>query len=293
MLSAQDTPLPVPNYDGVFYRYDRVAGTLVDLEHQTAATASKPKALGRAGYKAFFYLRGAKSPVRFKTNDLQFIVSLPQRTDPHTIQFFVLRQRKDRRELVEQESNRPSPLGFGQSHNVIDRSEVPIEIQKYGESSYRLIPSNFGIPGRTAASASNSQEIDLYVALSEGVYVYDAVNNLLVPTVAGDFRVDALTPGQRGIDAKAPVQLIYVVDVHRLTRTAGFQEPGLQDPEVQKSYYFVDTGLIAGNVYLFAAAQGLAAWFHNCDKTGLAQQLGLRAEQRVLFAQSIGYPEKE
>jgi hypothetical protein len=45
-----------------------------------------------------------------------------------------------------------------------------------------------------------------------------------------------------------------------------------------------------GNVYLFAAAQGLAAWFHNCDKTGLAQQLGLRAEQRVLFAQSIvGY----
>jgi Nitroreductase family len=74
----------------------------------------------------------------------------------------------------------------------------------------------FGIPGRTAASASNSQEIDLYVALSEGVYVYDAVNNLLVPTVAGDFRVDALTPGQRGIDAKAPVQLIYVVDVHRL-----------------------------------------------------------------------------
>jgi nitroreductase len=151
----------------------------------------------------------------------------------------------------------------------------------------------FGIPGRTAASASNSQEIDLYIALSEGVYVYDAINNQLVPAVAGDFRADALTPGQRSVDAKAPVQLIYVVDVHRLTHTAGFQEPGLQDPEVQKSYYFVDTGLIAGNVYLFAAAQGLAAWFHNCDKTGLAQQLGLRAEQRVLFAQSIGYPEKE
>lgn len=91
--------------------------------------------------------------------------------------------------------------------------------------------------------------------------------------VAGDFRAYALTPGQRGIDAKAPVQLIYVVDVERLTHTAGFQEPGLQDPEVQKSYYFVDTGLIAGNAYVFAAAQGLAAWFHNCDKTGLARQL--------------------
>ena len=150
----------------------------------------------------------------------------------------------------------------------------------------------FGVPGRTAASASNSQEIDLYVAVKEGVYLYDALNNLLAPTVAGDLRVGALTPGQRGVNAKAPVQLIYVVDVDRLTHTAGFQEPGLQDPEVQKSYYYVDTGLIAGNVYLFAASQRLAAWFHNCDRTGLAQRLGLRVEQRVLFAQSIGYPEK-
>jgi len=123
--------------------------------------------------------------------------------------------------------------------------------------------------------------------------LYDALNNRLAPIVAGDLRVGALTPGQRGVAANAPVQLIYVVDIHRLTHTVGFQEPGLHDPEVQKSYYYVDTGLIAGNVYLFAAAQGLAAWFHNCDKAGLAQRLGLRAEQRVLFAQSIGYPENE
>ena len=151
----------------------------------------------------------------------------------------------------------------------------------------------FGVPGRTAASASNSQEIDLYVAREEGVYCYDAPNNRLAPIAAGDLRVAALTPGQRGVEAKAPIQLIYVVDVHRLTHTMGFQEPGLQDAEVQKSYYFVDTGIIAGNVYLFAAAEGLAAWFHNCDNIGLAGRLGLRAEQRVLFAQSVGYPEKK
>ena len=70
---------------------------------------------------------------------------------------------------------------------------------------------------------------------------------------------------------------------------ARFQEPGLKDAEIQKSYYFVDTGLIAGNVYLFAAAQGLAAWFHNCDKPGLAKDLNLRPDQRVLFAQTVGY----
>jgi len=151
----------------------------------------------------------------------------------------------------------------------------------------------FGAPGRTAASASNSQEIDLYVAVEAGVYLYDAISCVLIPVVAGDLRIAALTPGQRDVVASAPVQLIYVVDVHRLTHTSGFQEPGLHDPEVQKAYYYVDTGLIAGNVYLFAASQGLAAWFHNCDKSGLARKLGLRAEQRVLFAQSIGYPGKD
>jgi nitroreductase len=151
----------------------------------------------------------------------------------------------------------------------------------------------FGAPERTAASASNSQEIDLYVALKQGVFLYDANNNLLAPVINGDLRSLALTPGQRGVDAKAPVQLIYVADIHRLTHTKGFQEPGLHDPEVQKSYYFVDTGLIAGNVYLFCAAHGLAAWFHNCDKAGIALQLGLRPEQQVLFAQSVGYPENE
>ncbi len=149
----------------------------------------------------------------------------------------------------------------------------------------------FGLAGRTAASASNSQEIDLFVALREGAYHYDAAGHRLMPVVAGDLRASALTPGQRDVDASAPVQLIYVVDIHRLTHTAGFEEPGLHDPDVQKAYYYVDTGLIAENVYLFAAAHGLAAWFHNCDRSGLARRLGLGPEQRVLFAQSVGYPE--
>lgn len=149
----------------------------------------------------------------------------------------------------------------------------------------------FGVIGRTAASASNSQEIDIYVALKEGVFRYEAGEKLLVPVFEGDLRSRALTPGQPRTGVRAPVQLIYAVDIRRLTHTQGFEEPGLHDTEVQKSYYYVDTGLIAGNVYLFAAANGLAAWFHNCDKT-LAKTLGLNPEQHVLFAQSVGYPKK-
>jgi hypothetical protein len=39
----------------------------------------------------------------------------------------------------------------------------------------------FGQIGRTAASASNSQEIDLYVAMPEGIYLYEAVPHRLTP----------------------------------------------------------------------------------------------------------------
>jgi nitroreductase len=176
-------------------------------------------------------------------------------------------------------------------------SSAPLPIQELSNLLWAACGVNrptgpFGVPGRTAASASNSQEIDLYVALESGVYLYDAINNQLAAIVLQDLRVGALTPGQRGVNAKAPVQLIFVADLDRLTHTAEFLEPALLDIEVQKSYYYVDTGIIAGNVYLFAAAQGLAAWFHCCHRTDLARRLGLRHEQRVLFAQSVGYPEQ-
>ncbi len=142
-----------------------------------------------------------------------------------------------------------------------------------------------GGTGRTAASASNSQEIDLYVALPEGVYLYEAVPHRLTPVVLGDFRARS---GRRAA-ATAPVNIFYVVDIAKYGK-APFQEPGLKDPDVQKSYYYVATGLIAANVYLFAASQGLAAHFHNCDKQNTPREFKLRPEQRVLFAQTVGYP---
>src|SRR5664279_1290668 len=150
----------------------------------------------------------------------------------------------------------------------------------------------FGIPGRTAATASNSQEIDLYVALKEGTYHYDPFKHYLIPVVAGDLRAMAIGRGQVNLGNIAPVRLIYVADIDRLIHTPGYQEPGLLNTEIQKSYYYVDTGLIAGNVYLFAASTGLVAWFHNCDKSGLEEKLNLRVDQRVLFGQTVGYKRK-
>ena len=150
----------------------------------------------------------------------------------------------------------------------------------------------FGTPGRTAASASNSKEIDVYVALEEGVYLYNAIHHRLIPIAADDIRVLSIGPGQANFIVDAPVHLIYVVDINKLTNSSGYEEPGLKDPEIQKSYYFADTGLIAGNVYLFAASRGLAAWFHNCNKENLPAKLKLRSDQRPLFGQTVGYPVK-
>ncbi len=146
--------------------------------------------------------------------------------------------------------------------------------------------ASFGKPGRTAPSASNSQEIDLYIAMPEGVYLYEAIPHRLKPVVAGDFRGRA---GRRGA-ANAPVNIFYVVDLTRYDLGPGQPDRSIGNPEVQKSYYYTDTGFIAQNVYLFAASQGLAAWFHNCDKENTTKEFKLGSQQRVLFAQSVGYP---
>lgn len=157
-LLGQDVTLPMPQYDEVFYRYDPAAQKLIDLERQVATVESKPKAMGFSGYKVSHFLRGSHSTVRFRQSDpLEFVVSLPQRTDPHIVQFFSLRETGHRRELVEAQSNRPSPLGVGTAKDMRDKSAVSYEIRKYGESAYRLIPSKPMPPGEYALSLPTSE----------------------------------------------------------------------------------------------------------------------------------------
>jgi SagB-type dehydrogenase family enzyme len=150
----------------------------------------------------------------------------------------------------------------------------------------------FGGQGSTAGSASNSQEISVYVAMETGTYLYDPESLRLAPVASGDIRALAIGPEQQDAGANAPVRLVYVADIDKFKTTA-FDEPGLHDAEIQKSYYFVDTGLIAENVYLASAALGLASWFHNCDKAALAKELKLKPHQRPLFGQTVGYAEDE
>jgi len=124
------------------------------------------------------------------------------------------------------------------------------------------------------------------LTLAEGVYLYEATPHRLTPVVAGDLRALA---GRRAA-ATAPVNLFFVADLARYDQGPGQPDRSIGNPEVQKGYYYVATGLIASNVYLFAASHGLAAWFHNCNRDAAAKALKLRADQRLLFAQTVGYP---
>ena len=135
--------------------------------------------------------------------------------------------------------------------------------------------------GRTAPSASNSQEMDIYVAMADGLYLYDAKAHLLKPVLADDIR--ALT-GRQAFVKDAPVNLIYVSDLLKMTRAA---------PEDRDFYAAAHTGFISQNVYLFCASEGLATVIRaSIDRPALAKAMGLRRDQKITLAQTVGYPKK-
>ncbi len=134
---------------------------------------------------------------------------------------------------------------------------------------------------RTAPSAMNWQELDLYVALAEGTFRYDAKANTLLPVVAGDLRART---GKQPFVKDAALDLVYVAD---LTRT------GKASAEDQLVYTAADAGFVAQNVYLFCASEGLATVVRGAvDRPALAKVLKLRPEQRIILAQTVGFPKK-
>jgi nitroreductase len=134
------------------------------------------------------------------------------------------------------------------------------------------------IAHRTAPSAMNSQEIDLYVATTEGIYLYEAKGNRLEPVAAGDIR--ARTGGGDFVKV-APLALLFVADLTRLAKAK---------PEDKEWLATIDAGFISQNIYLFCASAGLATVVHETDRTGLRQALHLRPDQKIIIAQSAGYP---
>jgi nitroreductase len=135
---------------------------------------------------------------------------------------------------------------------------------------------------RTAPSASNRQEIDIYVTLPGGAYLWDAKANVLNPIAPGDHRA---ATGTQPFPATAALNLVYVADMSKLNRPA-------TDPQ-QMLNVGADAGFIAENVYLFCASEGLATVVRaSVAKEALAKILQLRETQVIVLAQTVGLPKK-
>ena len=150
-----------------------------------------------------------------------------------------------------------------------------------------LLWSAFGINrpdsgGRTAPSAHNWQEIGVFAALPDGAYRYDARDHALRLVVAGDLRA---ATGLQEFVGTAPLNLVYVADMAKANRP---------NPEDSRFYAAVDAGFIAQNVYLFCASEGLATVVRGLvNRDELAKAMKLRPGQRVIVAQTVGYPPKQ
>jgi nitroreductase len=133
--------------------------------------------------------------------------------------------------------------------------------------------------GRTAPSALNNQEVDVFAALPKGAYRYDAAAHALQLVAQSDLR--RVTGYQDFVD-EAPMDLVYVADHKRM---------GMVPVIHREAFAYAAAGTIAQNVYLFAASNGLAtvirAWI---DREAVAEALGLTHDQQVLLSQTVGYP---
>ena len=161
------------------------------------------------------------------------------------------------------------------SSRSFSREDIPLQTLS------NLLWAAFGINRpdsgkRTAPSAVNRQETDIYVARSDGLYLYDAAEHSMKPVSDADVR--GLT-GYQAFAADAPLNLIYVADFSRM---AGFEK---------RFYSAAGAGSISQNVYLFCASEGLATVVRGLvPRPALAAVMKLGPARHIVLAQSVGYP---
>jgi nitroreductase len=131
----------------------------------------------------------------------------------------------------------------------------------------------------TAPTAKDMREIDVYVAKAEGLYLYDAKNNVLAPVMAGDIRGST---GLQPFVKDAPINLVFVADLAKMSGMPA---------DAADFYATTDTGYVSENVYLYCASAGLATVVRGwIDKPAMVKAMKLRDDQKVILAQTVGYP---
>jgi len=134
---------------------------------------------------------------------------------------------------------------------------------------------------RTAPSAMNWQEIDIYAVMENGTYLYHAKSNRLLLITEKDVRE---ATGKQSFVKEAPLNLVYIADEQRMTRA---------NDEDSVRWSSADAGFIAQNVYLYCASQGFAVVVRGMiDRETLSKELNLKDSQKIIFSQTVGYPKQ-
>jgi len=176
-------------------------------------------------------------------------------------------------------------LSERKTNRSISPKKLPVEVLS------NLLWAAYGInrpnsDKRTAPSAINRQEVDIYVAMEEGLYIYNAKAHVLEPILKSDLRKKTtmfLQPSRSSV-AGAPLQLIYVADYSKMSF--------LTNDEENKFYSAADTGFIAQNVYLYCSSEGLATVVRGMvDRDSLGPEMKLRDKQKIMLVQAVGYPQ--
>jgi nitroreductase len=172
-------------------------------------------------------------------------------------------------------------LAARQTHR--DFSTAPLTDQELSDLLWAA--NGFNRPDqkkRTAPTAVNRQEVDIYVCRADGAYFWDSEANVLKQVTDKDLRGFTGRMGSpENFALVAPIALVYVIDYER----QGMQ----QRPQDAFKYASVDCGFIGQNVYLHAAAAGLHTVFlGSLDPAKLSEALGLPPHRVPLFAQTVG-----
>jgi SagB-type dehydrogenase family enzyme len=179
----------------------------------------------------------------------------------------------------DREGGRPLMAALAARRSAREFASDALSPQQLSDLLWAAWGANRPDGGRTAPSALNAQEIDLYVALPVGAYRYDAAAHALQRVAAADLR--RVTGYQDFVD-EAPLDLVFVADHGRM---------GMVPVAQRESFASASAGAIAQNVYLYCASAGLAtvirAWI---DRQAIADALGLPHDQQVLLSQTVGRP---
>ncbi len=191
-----------------------------------------------------------------------------------------LTQTSKRRELPTPDRSGGMPLmaALNQRHSTREYSERSLHEQTVSNLLWAAFGINRPNGDRTAPYWRHIMIIDLYVAMADGVWLYEPKAHVLLPYMSSDIRAET---GTQDFVATAPLNLIYVAHGERMTDIS---------PADRRLYASVDTGFIGQNVYLVCASEGLVTVFRAAvDYPKLTRAMKLPEQQFVTFAQTVGY----